>query len=124
MSIVCDVLVVDDDNLVRETLVALLEEEGWNVVGVDGYDTALDAISRSDSCRLLVTDINLGTPTDGFEVAASVRRLRPDMPVLYITGRPWVFWGREFHERERALSKPFRADQLLRTVGELITAQP
>ncbi|MFC0407773.1 response regulator [Roseomonas elaeocarpi] len=119
----CDVLVVDDDSLVRETLVALLEEEGWNVVGVDGYDTALAAIRQDNGCRLLVTDINLGTPADGFEVAASIRRLRPDLPVLYITGRPWVFWGREFHERERALSKPFRADQLLQTVGELITAE-
>ena len=60
-----------------------------------------------------------GGAVDGFAVAAKVRRVSPRHPVVYITGRPWVFEERFFDEAERTLAKPFRADDLLSAIRDI-----
>ncbi|UPG72437.1 response regulator [Roseomonas gilardii subsp. gilardii] len=115
----CDILVVDDDELVRATLSSILEMEGWCIREAASPDEAT-VVTESENCRVLITDINLGTPQDGFDVAAQLRRRRPGLPVVYVSGRPWVFDGRQLHQDERALAKPFRAEDLTRTVRELL----
>ena len=110
----CDILVVDDSQLVRATLVSALEAEGWNVREADCPVDAMRIMSDPDlTCSVLVTDIDLGAGTDGFSIATKVRKLAPKHPIVYVTGRPWVFDDRCFDEAERTLSKPFKAESLI-----------
>ena len=115
----CDILVVDDDELVRSTLSSILEMEGWCIREAGSPDEAT-VVTENENCRMLVTDINLGTPQDGFDVAAQLRSRSPGLPVVYVSGRPWLFNGRQMNPDERTLAKPFRAEELTRTVRELL----
>ncbi|UPG72142.1 response regulator [Roseomonas gilardii subsp. gilardii] len=119
---VYDVLIVDDDDLVRATLASVMEDEGWTVREARNPAEALGACAGPERCRLLLTDINLGMPQDGFDVAAILRQRFPDLPVVFITGRPWVYENRRFGKRERALSKPLTMSSLAETVRELMQA--
>lgn len=115
----CDILVVDDDELVRSTLSSILEMEGWCIREAGSPDEAT-VVTENENCRVLVTDINLGTPQDGFDVAAQLRSRSPGLPVVYVSGRPWVFNGRHLNADERTLAKPFRAEDLTHIVRELL----
>ncbi|PZQ58008.1 MAG: response regulator [Sphingomonas taxi] len=116
----CDILVVDDNDLVRESLACLLETQGWRVRSVSGPVEAIAIMTDpGQACSVLVTDIDLGGAVDGFAVAAKVRRVSPRHPVVYVTGRPWVFEERFFDEAERTLAKPFRADDLLSAIRDI-----
>src|SRR6185295_19293499 len=80
------ILVVDDYEEVRELTVEVLAGAGYAVVAVGDASAALAEVKRTGSqIRLLVTDLNLGGMS-GIELAQEVRRLRPGLPVLYISG--------------------------------------
>lgn len=67
---VCDVLVLEDEALVRMVVVAILEGDGLHVREAATPGEAMDAIVQPPGCSLLVTDIDLGVPgVDGFSVA-------------------------------------------------------
>jgi two-component system, OmpR family, response regulator len=112
------VLVVDDDPIVRELICRALQDEGLTPAAADNGRTALESAMRVPP-SVLVLDVSL--PVLGSAaVAAGVRELVPDVPIIVITadGRP--------AERARALgasaylSKPFDLDDLVRTVREAL----
>jgi CheY-like chemotaxis protein len=114
------VLVVDDDLGVQETLEAILEFEGYNVmVAGDG----LEALKRLDEQvpALIVLDIMMPR-MDGFAFALALeeRGLRPEVPILVLTAD-----GRAQQKAERAraesyLHKPFEVTDLLDKVEQLV----
>ncbi|MFT8243498.1 response regulator [Roseomonas sp. BN140053] len=116
---VFDVLVLDDDDLVRATLVSILEAESWTVREASEANEAIALMSVPDCCRVLVTDLDLGTTLTGFDVVQHARQRLPELPVLYVTGRPWLLSGKVLDEHERALAKPFRSDQFVAAVRSL-----
>ncbi len=116
----CDVLVVDDDDLVRGTLVSILEDQGWQIREASDPDQAFRIIGGVDGCRVLVTDIHLGACIDGFGVAEAARRRRPGLPVIFISGRSDVLRAHPLDRDERALFKPFPVSDLLSTIREFI----
>jgi CheY-like chemotaxis protein len=78
------VLVVEDDALISAMIVSSLVDEGFAVRVADSADDALRHLD--DSVDVLFTDINLSGTVDGVALAREVRRLRPDMPVVYASG--------------------------------------
>lgn len=76
-------LVADDEEAIRGTLSALLEEEGYEVTAVS---SAEDAIARlgDDPFSVVLTDIRMGGMT-GIELLQEVRRLHPEMEVIIMT---------------------------------------
>lgn len=117
------VLVAEDDDPVRETVRRGLELGGYRVAtAVDGAD-ALDRLRERPAPDLLLTDIKMPV-MDGIELALTVARQWPRMPVLLMTGFA--------DQRERAaglealiagiLHKPFTLDQLRIAVGEALSA--
>ena len=110
----CDVLVLEDDDLVREVLVEVLETEGFEVVA---YATPQEALGRIESvppCRMLATDIDLGVAgLDGFAVARQARSSHLNLPVLNLSGRPHHMNGRCLGPCEDFISKPFQVSDLL-----------
>ncbi len=78
------ILIVDDDDDIRDTLVDLMRSKGHQVSGVaDGADAlTLAAASRPD---LLVTDIIM-PDKDGIQTIIEMRKLYKDIPVIAMSG--------------------------------------
>lgn len=81
------VLLVDDEPTIRMTLPQILEMHGFDVTSSGTVPEALDAISRQ-SFEVLLADLNIGQPGDGFTVVSAMRRTHPDAVTIIITGYP------------------------------------
>lgn len=81
------VLVVEDEDAVRNLLRTMLRLAGYEVISCQDGAEALDLLAaRGGEVNLLITDINLGSGMDGFEVAEALREHQPSLKVLYISG--------------------------------------
>jgi signal transduction histidine kinase len=121
------ILVVDDDPALRDSLGNALREEGHQVTaaagGQEGIDAFLAAQQSAQPFDVVLTD--LGMPyVDGRQVAAAVRSLAPDTPVILLTG-----WGQQMGARHevpqvsRVLGKPPRLKELRAALLELTAAR-
>jgi CheY-like chemotaxis protein len=83
------VLVVEDDPNVRLVLDELLQDHGLDVWSV-GDDLSAFQVLGQEAKRIavLLTDINLGAGSTGFDVARRARSLNADIEVIFITGYP------------------------------------
>ena len=116
---VCDVLVLDDDALVLETLCEVLRDVGLRVTEARNSSEALAQFNLANKPRVLVTDVDLGEPTDGRDVARKAQLACPGLPVVFITGRPDRFWGTVLQSHERFLPKPFRPAALIAAIHQV-----
>ena len=116
------VLLVEDEAELRELVRASLEERGYRVLVAAGGEEAI-RISRehANPVHLLITDIVM-PEMSGADVARRVRRQRPSMQVLYMSGYTDV----ALHHTEGTgptmhfISKPFTPSALARKVREII----
>ena len=120
----CDLLVLDDDPLVRVTLVEALRDEGLAVIGAGSETEALAALREERAPRVVVADLDLGTRRNGFVFAAIARMLCPDVAIIYITGRPEAAEGHAMNEREVLLRKPFLPSELVVIAKRMMASQP
>jgi two-component system OmpR family response regulator len=121
---VCDVLVLDDEPLIRELLVEVLANEGFSVREAETVREA-QAVLREHGARLLVADKNLHEGEDGHALAHEAMRLCPGLLVVYISGR-WEALrdlALDLTPRERILPKPFTASRLVALAHELLGNQ-
>jgi len=81
------VLFVDDEPLIRTSLSAILEHEGFRVTVAATVPEALDYI-RDEEFDLLLSDLNIGEPGDGFTVISAMRRSHPEVVTIILTGFP------------------------------------
>jgi len=81
------VLFVDDEPGIRATLPTILEQQGFTVMAVGSIDEALTAI-MSAQFDVLISDLNIGQPGDGFVVVSAMRRTQPNCVTLILTGFP------------------------------------
>ncbi len=80
------ILVVDDDELVSEYVAALLEAEGFDVTVMNDPLAARDYFrDNPDEFELVITDQVMPGLT-GVEMAQDMMKIRPEVPVLLITG--------------------------------------
>ena len=80
-----DVLLVDDEEAVRSNTAEMLRGLGHRVREVNGGAEALAALAKTPSTDLVVTDYKMPR-MDGAELARRIRDVRPDMPMLLISG--------------------------------------
>ena len=81
------ILLVDDEENIRITLGELLRRHGFNVTTAGTVTLALTLISQSPF-DVLIADLNLGHPSDGFIVVSAMRRMHPDSLTFILTGYP------------------------------------
>jgi FixJ family two-component response regulator len=114
------VAVVDDDLRLLESLGDLLESAGYSVRTFRSARLFLDEDNALAEADCIIADI--GMPgLDGFALEKMVKRSRPELPVILITGR------HEIADRQRAISqsnrffrKPFDGQVLLAAIGEAV----
>lgn len=82
------VLVVEDEFLIRMTLVEALGDEGFDCVEAESGDAALPILQSDPEIRLLLTDIKLPGLIDGRALAQRARERFPHLPIVFMTGQP------------------------------------
>lgn len=115
------VLLVEDDESVRDATAMLLRVEGYRVTAVASLADALPAVAK-DAPELLVTDYHLGNGELGTEVIAALRgRVRPELKAILLTGdTSLVVRELRADPNLRILSKPVNAEELLRLLHSLL----
>lgn len=115
------VLVVEDQDALRELVAGFLEEHGYRVVKAAGGDEAL-AVCAVRAFDLLLTDVVMPRMS-GTELAANVRSHQPSMKVLYMSGySDEVLAGRVDRINDADLiQKPFALDELAAKVREVLS---
>lgn len=78
------ILIVDDEQEFLELMSNRLQKRGFSVVSADTGDKALDLVERQDF-EAMILDVKM-PGMDGIEVLRRVKRLRPGLPVLLLTG--------------------------------------
>jgi CheY-like chemotaxis protein len=79
------ILLVDDDNAVREVTAAMLREFGYAVIEAGSGGAALELLEREHNLDLMLLDFAM-PGMSGSEVARQVQANRPGLPILFITG--------------------------------------
>jgi two-component system, response regulator FlrC len=83
MNEVRRILVVEDDDALRDALLITLEAAGHEVDGAPGGREALALIGQNEF-QMVVSDLRM-SPMDGLQLLTEIRRLRPGLPVLLMT---------------------------------------
>lgn len=81
------ILCVDDDPAVLKSLEMILLYSGFEVDAVPTVPEALDRISHK-AYDVLLSDLNIGEPGDGFTVVSAMRRVQPAASTFILTGYP------------------------------------
>lgn len=115
------ILMVEDSDIVRGVLLRVIGDGGYDVVGAEDSEQALELLASEAPFDLLLSDIVL-PGMNGVDLAARIQELRPSIGVLFMSGYP-----REHRvDPDRLLAKPFSNDELLAklesTLAELATA--
>jgi DNA-binding response OmpR family regulator len=80
-------LFVDDEENIRTLLPVILRKEGFDVTVAATVPEALDFINRQ-KFEVLLADLNIGQPGDGFTVVSAMRRTQPEVATFILTGYP------------------------------------
>ena len=119
-----DVLLVEDEALVRETLAEDLSDAGLAVAEAPTAETALDTVTAAGGSvqppSVIVTDVNLGHGMDGLAFVAEARRRWPEVGIVVMTGNPANLNERHPDPREVCLLKPFAARRLAAAVRRVM----
>ena len=83
--VAANILVVDDDAGVRQTVCDVLQMAGHHTTEAASGSDAIDLITR-ESFDLVILDVNL-PHTDGFTVLEKIRRRKPQLPIIMLTAR-------------------------------------
>lgn len=115
------VLVVDDEQPIREVVAEVLELAGYRVLQAEDGPSGLKVL-QSQRVDLLVTDVGLPGGMNGRQVADAARIARPDLRILFITGyaENAAVSGDELEPGMAVLTKPFDIAALGRKVEHLL----
>ena len=117
------ILVIDDDVIVRETIIQILEDRGYLVVSAADGQRGVTSF-RSEKPDLVITDIIM-PEKEGIQTITEIRRERPDAKVIAISGGGRI-GNTDFLKIARhlgafdAIAKPFDPDDLLTRVGRCL----
>jgi ActR/RegA family two-component response regulator len=120
------VLLVDDDEAVRAMMIETLEKKGFAVVPAASVTEALRLIT-TESFDVLITDLHMPNPSDGFAVVTAMRHSQPNALTLLVSGYPDVKSAMDaiLLEADDIIVKPFEAGNLAELVQEkLLNPKP
>jgi len=112
------VLVVEDDERVREVTADTLRDAGFRVLAAHDGSEALALLRRGEQFDVLFSDIVMPGGLDGVELATAARALRPAMPVLLATGYAERSATSAAHGFE-VIGKPYDQAAVVRRIAEL-----
>jgi ActR/RegA family two-component response regulator len=121
-----ELLLVDDEETVRMTLSLMLEPYGFKVTSAATVPEALRLISQQ-TFDVLIADLNIGSPGDGFTIVSAMRRTQPHVVNFILTGYPAFETALEAirQQVDDYLIKPTEIESLVQTINsKLATRAP
>lgn len=116
------ILLVDDEKALVEYLTEVLTEQGHAVTPYSGAAAALsDFCARPETFELLLSDQTM-PGLSGLELSRTVRALRPDMPIILMSGNPGAIAGEDLRQLDVSclIGKPIDADELLNVIDRAL----
>jgi DNA-binding response OmpR family regulator len=115
------VLVVDDEVLIRMDVAQYLRTAGFDVVEAWNGDEALTLLRNVGGVALVITDLRMPGKTDGEALASWLRRERPGVKVIMVSGH---LPASRMPRADAAFDKPVDPAALLAKVEELLAGTP
>ena len=114
-----DILIVDDEEDIRELVAGVLEDEGYETRVAAHADAALEALSVRRPSLVLLDVWLQGSRLDGLEVLEEIKKRDPTIPVLMISGHGNIDTAVAAIRKGATdfIEKPFEADRLLHLVA-------
>ena len=117
------ILIVDDEPYILRILSFKLRREGFVTFEAESAESAEQLLSEQD-VDLVLLDVALATPTNGFDLAAGLRRnaRTQHLPIIMVTARGFaadVLRGREVGAAGY-ITKPFTAEEVIRKVQAVL----
>lgn len=107
------ILVVDDQDLVRDVVRIALEDAGHRVLLAGSPSAALELVRNETDIDMLVVDVVM-PEMDAFELAGKLSADLPRAPVLYMSGYT------DAREEGHFIQKPFSPSELVATVESIL----
>lgn len=119
------ILVVEDDDEVRETAISQLQELGYTVLHAHDGQSAVTMLEGGVQVDLVFTDVVMPGPVSSTALAQRAKELLPGVRVLYTSGytRNALTTGGRLDAGVKLLSKPYRREELARRIGEIFARQ-
>ncbi len=116
------ILLVEDDQGVRDYAVSVLQDLGYRVVFAGDGDAGLTAFKNAERIDLLFTDVVLAGHLNGRQVADTILKLDPTVPVLFTTGysRNAIFHQGRLDPNVNLLNKPYTQRELALKIRAVI----
>jgi len=118
-----NILMVEDEPMICEMICQVLSEKGFDVHAVADGESALRYLENGPEVDVLFTDINLEGRMDGSDLVRHVRERRPEMPIVYCSGRYSVSAIVPLMSRSLFLKKPYNPSDLCTLLTRLTAAQ-
>jgi CheY-like chemotaxis protein len=120
------ILVIDDDFIVRRTIIRLLEDGGYKVLSAENGLRGM-AMFRSERPDLVITDIIM-PEQEGIQTITEMRKAKPDAKIIVISGSGRIgnidFLRIAQHlGASDAIAKPFDPDDLLKRVRHCLNGR-
>jgi PAS domain S-box-containing protein len=116
------ILVVEDEQAVREAALAMIEELGYRRLEAADAESALAVLEKGEQVDLVFTDVVMPGPLRTRDFAQRLRELRPGIPVLFTSGytdNAIIHQGR-LDEGVHLISKPYAKADLARRIAALL----
>lgn len=108
-------LIVDDNDIMLLTLTRILEQHGFSVMAANSADRTLE-LASSRPVDLVVMDYHL--PGDQGQLGPELKRLRPGLPLIVLSGDPEAAQAVEF--ADLLLPKPQPPEKLVAEIRRLL----
>jgi len=116
------ILVVEDDEAVRATVVEMLSDLGYRVLKASDAQSALAIVESGAAIDMLFTDVVMPGPLKSPELARKAQRTIPDLAVLFTSGytENAIVHGGRLDTGVELLSKPYTRNALARRVRQVL----
>jgi len=118
-----NILIIDDDEDIIETVSILLEHEGFTISSSDNVEEGLEMIRNSPPDLVLLDIMFPEKKTRGFEAAAQIKEINEKLPVFAFTAinREYSFdFSKEEIQADEFINKPVATDKLVELIRKYI----
>jgi CheY-like chemotaxis protein len=114
-------LIAEDEPTILALAEGFVAALGHSTLTAQNGVEALALIESEAAVDLLFTDLNLGTPPDGFDLARAARERRPELKVLYTSGQAMTDGMQALMVEGGAfLPKPYSPEELMASITSLL----
>lgn len=105
------ILVVEDEPIIRATVILLIEEAGYDVLEASNADNAIVELERHPEIRVVFTDWGMAGKMNGLKLIHAVRKRWPPVVLILASGRESPLVG-DMPSKTVFLTKPYRDREL------------